>query len=203
VEAAAGLMRRRHPSGQEFFASALRDDYLENRLEATIVLGEIATPAAAAMLIAALGDTEQHPEIRAGAAWALGEVGRREALSPLIESFSELETTIKVEAARALARIARSHLGDVLQALPGSSPAQRPGVAWALGKAGGFTIGQVLPALVDDDARHWVAYLVGTQSQETMLPEIEVLATQDPEVYFAVTVLWKILASWVYGLEEH
>ncbi len=36
-----------------------------------------------------------------------------------------------------------------------------------------------------------------------MLSEIEQLAASDPEVYFAVTVLWKILASWVYELEEY
>jgi hypothetical protein len=36
-----------------------------------------------------------------------------------------------------------------------------------------------------------------------MLPDIEVLATSDPEVYFAVTVLWKIIASWIYDLEEY
>jgi hypothetical protein len=35
------------------------------------------------------------------------------------------------------------------------------------------------------------------------VPEVEDLARRDPEVYFAVTVLWKILASWVYGLEEY
>jgi hypothetical protein len=36
-----------------------------------------------------------------------------------------------------------------------------------------------------------------------MLPGIEALAERDPQVYFAVTVLWKIIASWVYDLEEY
>jgi site-specific DNA-methyltransferase (cytosine-N4-specific) len=60
--------------------------------------------------------------------------------------------------------------------------------------------------MVDEDARQWVAYILGMQppeARETLLPGIEALASQDPEVYFAVTVLWKIIASWVYGLEEH
>jgi len=203
LEAAAGLMRRGEPIGQRFLARTLYDDYLENRLEAAIVLGEVATREAALLLVATLRDSKQDPEIRAGAAWSLGELGAREALPALVQSFTTLDSVVKVEAARALAKIARKHLSDVIQVLPESSSEQRPGVAWALSKAGGFSIDQLLPAIVDEDARHWVAYVIGTQDRETMLPQIEALAKADPEVYFAVTILWKIIGSWVYGLEEY
>jgi hypothetical protein len=203
VDAAAGLMRRGEPTGQEFLASALQDEYLENRLEGAIVLGEVASPGAAQLLIATLGDQEQHPEIRAGAAWSLGELGAREALPPLVRSFSALDMPVKIEAARALAKLARGYLDEVIQALPGGTPEERPGIAWALGKADGFGVSQLLPTLVDEDARQWVAYVIGTQGREKMLPGIETLAKGDPEVYFAVTVLWKIIASWVYDLEEY
>jgi HEAT repeat protein len=150
-----------------------------------------------------LRDAEQHAEIRAGAAWSLGEIGSRQALPALVESFRTLETVIKVEAARALAKLARQHVDQVLNVLSASSVQERHGVAWALGRAGGFTVEDLLPALVDEDARQWVAYIIGTQGKEVMLPGIEELANRDPQVYFAVTVLWKILASWVYGLEEY
>lgn len=203
VDAAAGLMRRNETSGQDFLAATLRDDYLESRLEAAIVLGEIATPQAAEILISTLRDPEQHPEIRAGAAWSLGEVGARAALPALVESFTSLETVIKIEAARALAKVARKHLGDVITVFPTSNPDQRPGIAWALSKAGGFRVTDILPSLSDDDARQWVAYIIGTQPREVMLPDIEALVHRDPQVYFAVTVLWKIIASWVYALEEY
>ncbi|HRT57106.1 MAG TPA: hypothetical protein P5038_10805 [Candidatus Paceibacterota bacterium] len=56
--------------------------------------------------------------------------------------------------------------------------------------------------MVDDDARRWVAYILGTQDRNAFLAQIEELRRRDPEVYFAVTVLWKILASWVCDLEE-
>ncbi|MCL4552783.1 MAG: HEAT repeat domain-containing protein, partial [Candidatus Marsarchaeota archaeon] len=203
LDAAAGLMRRGHPAGRDFLAATLHDVYLQNRLETAIVLGEVATPEAGQLLMATLQDPEQHPEIRAGAAWSLGEVGAKEALPALIKSFAALETVIRIEAARGLAKLARRHLGDVLQAFSGSTFEQRPGIAWALSKAGGFTISQIVPALVDDDARHWAAYMIGTQNREALLLDIETLAAQDPQVYFAVTVLWKIIASWVYGLEEY
>ncbi len=203
VDAAGGLARRGHPAGLEFLRGMLSDEYLENRLEAVIVLGEVRGAEATRLLVEALRDPNQNPEIRAGAAWSLGETGDREGLAALVESFRAMDTVIKVEAARALAKLARQHLDPVLGAFTASTVAERPGVAWALSKAGGFSIEQLLPALVDDDARHWVSYVIGTQAQEAMLPGVEALARRDPNVYFAVTVLWKILASWVYGLEEY
>jgi HEAT repeat protein len=196
-------MRRGHAAGRKFLAATLQDEYLENRLEAAIVLGEVATPEAAQLLVATLGDQHQHPEIRAGAAWSLGELRYREALPSLIKSFSDLDMPVKIEAARALAKIARRYLDEVIQALPTGTPEERPGIAWALSKADGFRVSQLLPTLVDEDARQWVAYIIGTQDREKMVSEIETLAECDPQVYFAATVLWKIIASWVYDLEEY
>ncbi len=203
AEAAAGLMRRGHAAGQAFLERALGDEYLPHRLEAVTILGEVATGDAVALLLRTLSDGAQHPEIRAGAAWALGEIGTEAALPALVASFEDLAVVIRMEAARALAKIARLHLPLVLNCLPESKPEQRAGIAWALSKAGGFTIDQLLPSLTDEDARQWTAYIIGSQNAEAMVPEIEALATQDPEVYFAVTMLWKIMASWVYGLEEY
>lgn len=203
LEAAAGVMRRGDERAVTFFQELLMDDYLENRLEAVIVLGEVATSEGLRLLTGVLTDSEQHHEIRAGAAWALGEAGSKEALPSLVASFAALEPGIKIEGARALAKLARRHLGDVVRAFPPGTEWERPGIAWALAKAGGFSVSDVLPMLVDDDARRWVAYMVGTQEGGSMVPGIEDLARRDPEVYFAVTVLWKIISSWVYGLEEY
>jgi len=61
----------------------------------------------------------------------------------------------------------------------------------------------LLDILVDEDARHWVSYILGTQDQQRYIDEIEKLKVRDPEVYFAATVLWKIMTSWVYELEEY
>jgi HEAT repeat protein len=187
----------------ELFEQTLLDEYPQRRLDATIVLAEVPAPEAVQLLLTTLKDATQIPEVRAGAAWALGAVGGTEALGALIVSFRELDLRIRVEAARALANLARRHLRDVLTALPASAPQERAGIAWALSKAGGFMPADLLPTLVDDDARHWGAFVIGTQEQGRMMTAIEDLARRDREVYFAVTVLWKILSSWVYGLEEY
>ena len=55
---------------------------------------------------------------------------------------------------------------------------------------------------MDDDARQWIAYMVGSQDPAAMLPEIDALRARAAEVYFAVTVLWKILGSWIRDLDE-
>jgi len=72
-----------------------------------------------------------------------------------------------------------------------------------LSKSARFQLKDLLDLLVDEDARHWVAYILGTQNQKNYVHEIEQLKTYDPEVYFAVTVLWKIMTSWIYGVEEY
>ncbi len=203
LEAAANLARQGNEAGITFIKERLTDEYPQHRLEAVIVLSEIATDIANRLLIDTLLDTKQHPEIRAGAAWALGELRNKSAMGALIDSFVAVDEDIRVEAARALAKLASQFAPDVVRQLPQSSPAKRPGIAWALSKSGKFTLPEMLDALVDDDARHWVAYILGTQDQQRFIHEIELLKTKDPELYFAVNVLWKIVTSWIYRLEEY
>jgi len=203
LEAAASLARRDDKHGIAFIGRCLSDQYLQSRLEAVIVLGEVGTRVASRMLVDTLCDDNQHPEIRAGAAWALGELRDKSALDALIASFVTVEQGIRIEAARALAKLATEFTQEIMEEFPRSEPLKRPGIAWALSKADRFTVEQLLGTLVDDDARRWVAYIIGTQDQQNYISQIEALRLKDPEVYFAVTVLWQIMSSWVYGLEEH
>jgi hypothetical protein len=203
LEAAASLARRGDKRGIAFIDQCLSDQYLQNRLEAVIVLGEVGSRAASTMLVDTLRDDNQHPEIRAGAAWALGELRDKVALDALLASFVTVEEGIRIEAARALAKLATEFPREIVEELPRSEPLKRPGIAWALSKSARFTVEQLLRTLVDDDARRWVAYIIGTQNQQNYISQIEAIKLKDPEVYFAVTVLWQIMSSWVYDLEEY
>ncbi|MCL4466422.1 MAG: HEAT repeat domain-containing protein [Chloroflexi bacterium] len=203
LEAAANLARRNVSQGWSFIERCLQDEYLHNRLEAVITLAEIRADKSCSILTGVLVDRKQHPEIRAGSAWALGELRSESSLDALIECFAAVEEDIRIEAARALAKLGRRFTPEILQRFSHTSPQSRPGIAWALGKTGKFRVEDLLELLVDEDSRHWVAYVIGSQSERRYLSEIERLKDQDPELYFAVTLLWKITSSWVYELEEY
>ena len=181
----------------------MSDEYLQNRLETVIVLGEIHQKAACDILVKTLLDQEQHPEIRAGAAWSLGELRNKSGLDALIESFGEVDLNIRIEAARALAKLAKRFTPEIIEIFKKVPQEAFPGISWALSKAGSFSVPDMINLLSNDDARRWVAYMLGTQEQEKYIYEIEQLKAKDPEVYFAVTVLWNLMTSWVWGLEEY
>jgi HEAT repeat protein len=202
LEAAAGRARAGEVAGMAFIQQTLQGQYLEHRLEAVIILGEIPTDDSRNALTTVLLDQTQHPEIRAGAAWALGELHQASSVDALVQVFLELAEPLRVEAARALRKIAAAG-ANVAARLPAAHYDQRAGIAWAVSRSGRFKIEELLPLLVDDDARRWVAYILGTQDQQACVGQIEQLRRKDPEVYFAVTVLWEILASWVHDLQEY
>ena len=85
-----------------FIRDSLNSDYLEHRLEAVIILGEIKSTSSAELLYEVLSDSSQHEEIRSGSAWALGELQLGSSIPILIQAFNELEVGIRIEAARAL-----------------------------------------------------------------------------------------------------
>jgi len=203
LECAAGLMRRGDSTGMEFIKQTLQADYLEHRLEAVIILGEIPSDSSQSLLTGVLLNREQHPEIRAGAAWALGELKQPASVDALVQTFLDLAEPIRIEAARALRKIAASTEADVIARLQAAQDDQRAGIAWAVSRSGKVDVSKLVSVMKDDDARRWVAYILGTQDEKALVGKIEELRARDPEVYFAVTVLWKILASWIYDLEEY
>ncbi len=203
MEAASSLARWRDDRGLAFIQQCLAEPFAQQRLEAVIVLGEIATEEAEHLLIETLRKRGEHPEIRAGAAWALGELGHESALAALIESFAAVELDVRIEAARALAKLANEFSPVIIEKLRAARPDQRPGIAWALSKSARFDVSQLLAALVDDDARRWIAYVLGSQPPDAYIGRIEALRGQDPEVYFAVTVLWQVMNSWIFGMETY
>lgn len=203
LDAAASLARNGHQDGWAFIKNTIAENVTEARLEAVIILSEIKNEDSCDLLRKTLEDKEQHPDVRAGAAWALGELHCKDAIESLIASFVGVEENIRTEAARAMAQIARTYSKDVIGEFTKVSDENRPGVAWAISKANNINVEDFLTALTSLDTRQWVAYILGTQEQAKIIGDLEEIRKRDPEVYFATTVLWKIMSSWVYDLEEY
>lgn len=201
LEAASTLVKTGHMEYLSFFKGLLNDPYLENRLECVIVLGEIRALESCDLLVKTLLDKGQHPEIRAGAAWSLGELKNKKAMDALVKVFDEAQANVREEAARALMRFGNDYSKEMIGFIKSSSEDQRAGIAWALSKSSKFTVRDLMDVMTDDQARRWVSWIVGTQDEAKYISQIEELKKKDQEVYFAVTVLWKILSSWVADLD--
>lgn len=202
LEVAASLCRL-GADGYTFIRECLKDTYLQNILEAVIVLAEIKTDTANKILCNVLLDESFDPEIRAGAAWGLGEQQNKSALTSLIASFNSTDENVKIEAARALGKLTSNYSNEILSAFNIATPNEMPGVAWALTKSNSINIYHFLDNLNSLEARQWISYIIGMQGEEKYISEIERLKNKDPEVYFAVTLLWKITTSWINGLKEY
>jgi hypothetical protein len=203
LEAAASLVRLDEGNAFKALESFLGNEYLETQLETVIILGEIPHTDSTRLLINTLKDPERHSEIRAGAAWAIGELKSQQGRTALIECFRTVETEVRIEAARALVKLARDSKMPVLEGFSDCKPEERAGIAWALGKSGNVSVTDLIGRLADEDTRQWCAWVLGSQDSAKLTDGIEQLRSKDPEVYFAITVLWKIMSSWVYGLDEY
>jgi len=201
LESASSLLKMGNKESLPFFEKMLSDQYLENRLECVIVLGEIGQRESTDLVIKTLQDTKQHSEIRAGAAWSLGELKDKNALNALVAAFDAVDKDIRVEAARAMVKLNELFVQDTVKLITASDDSQLAGISWSLSKSGNFTVRDLLAVMSNDDARKWVAWIIGTQKEQKYISQIEELKQRDKEVYFAVTVLWKVMSSWVNGLE--
>ncbi|MCL2102361.1 MAG: HEAT repeat domain-containing protein, partial [Fibromonadales bacterium] len=203
LEAAASLSRFGNTEGYSFIQQCLADNYLQNVLEAVIVLAEICSVESCKMLCDVLLDERHDQEIRAGAAWGLGEQQNSMALLAITKSFNSVEENIRIEAARALAKFTNLYSNDILNIFCSANSNELPGIAWALSKSDSISIDQLISKLDGTEFRQWISYIIGMQGEERYVAEIEKLKEHDAEVYFAATLLWKIISSWVYGLKEY
>jgi hypothetical protein len=201
LESASSLLKMGNKNSVPFFEDMLNDAYLANRLECVIVLGEIEQKESSDLLIKTLLDTTQHPEIRAGAAWSLGELKDKKALNALVTAFDAVDKDVKIEAARAMVKLNEHFVNETLKFIPTSNDNQMAGIFWSLSKSSNFTIHDLLSVMNNNEIRKWIAWTIGTQKEHKYISQIEELKQEDSEVYFAVTVLWKVLSSWINGLE--
>jgi hypothetical protein len=201
LECACSLLKMNENESIRFFEQMLNSEYLEYQLECVIALSEVAKEEAADLLIKTLLDSQKNAEIRAGAAWSLGEMRSKNAITALVSAFDTVDKEVKIEAARAMVKLNDLFSEEIIKLLPEDSDSRKAGISWALSKSGNFSVHDLLEVMKDEDARKWIAWIIGTQKEQKFISQIEELKAKDHEVYFAVTVLWKVLSSWINGLE--
>lgn len=207
LEAAAALAVNDDTEAWNFISRKLRKSSeevpLETQLETIIVLSEIQNDKSESLIIGVLKDENCDNELRAGAAWALGQFATSRSASALAETFNTTPTEIRIEAARALLRIASSQEKFLVKMFQNCETAQRDGLAWVLAKVGKFNPSEILNLKDDENMRQWLSYIVGYGKDNFSESMIKELSIQDKEVYFAASVLWQIVSSWIYDLKEY
>ena len=206
LEAAAALAAYDDPNGWEFIEKKLRSPVmtvpLETQLETVIVASEIPKSRSEQLLIEVLRDSQRDEELRAGAAWALGQFASATSATALVDTFNSSPLEIKVEAARALLRIAEPQIPHLIDLLKNGDPAKRDGLSWVLARTGQFNPSDIVVG-ADDNLRKWVSYVVGYGKDNFVQGDVDVICKADPEVYFAASVLWQIVESWIHDLREY
>ena len=206
LESAAALAAYDDPQGWDFMENKLRSPAmtvpLETQLETLIVASEIPKERSERLLVEVLQNSERDDELRAGAAWSLGQFASATSAKALVDTFNSSTLEIKIEAARALLRIAEPQVSHLVDLLKTSDPAKRDGISWALARTGKFNPADMV-AGTDDNLRRWISYIVGHGKDKFVQADVEAICRADPEVYFAASVLWQIVASWVNDLKEY
>lgn len=206
LEAAAALAVYSDPEAWEFIESNLRNSVmavpLETQLETVIVASEIPGERSERLLIEVLRNSDRDAEVRAGAAWALGQFASKASATALADTFNSSALEIRVEAARALLRIAEPQVPHLVDLLKNGDPSKRDGISWALARTGKFNPLDVV-AGADDNLRRWISYILGYGRDNFVQTDVEAICRVDPEIYFAASVLWQIVASWIDDLKEY
>lgn len=206
LEAAAALAANDDPNAWGFIENKLRSPIitvpLETQLETVIVASEIPKSRSEQLLIEVLRDSQRDDELRAGAAWALGQFASATSATALVDTFNSSPLEIKVEAARALLRIAEPQISHLIDLLRNGDPAKRDGLSWVLARTGKFNPSDMVVG-ADENLRKWMSYIVGYGKAKFVKGDVEAICKADPEVYFAASVLWQIVASWVNDLREY
>jgi DNA-binding CsgD family transcriptional regulator len=138
----------------------------------------------------------------AGAAWALGQFASTTSATVLVDTFNSSPLEIKVEAARALLRIAEPQIPHLIDLLKNGDHSKRDGLSWVLARTGQFNPSDLVVG-ADDNLRKWMSYVVGYGKDKFVQGDVESICKADPQVYFAASVLWQLVASWVNDLREY
>jgi len=103
---------------------------------------------------------------------------------------------------RSTLRIAEPQIPHLIDLLKNGDPTKRDGISWVLARTGKFNpLNMVVGA--DENLRRWMSYIIGYGKENFFQGDVDDIFRADPEVYFAASVLWQIVASWINNLREY
>lgn len=197
--AALSLGKIGHPAGTQGLIQALSDsDPLVRKYSAWALgqIGEEVSTEAAIALVSALGDEDV--EVKHSAASALGNVGLRPPLIPLlIEGLKVGEVHSRQAVVEALMQLeGRSASSVLLDTLNDPDPRVRQGAIAALGELGDPTVRPAFRKLLLRDpnvgVRTEAAYRLGKLGDETDIPFLQKAANRDPTPIVHLWATWAI-----------
>jgi hypothetical protein len=104
-------------STRTLFTPFLNDQDPQNRLEATIALGETATHESIEVLGEILNDSCQPEFMRSASAWALGKIGTERAQHLLVHAFADVNKSLREEALENIIGIGVASLDVLVEGL--------------------------------------------------------------------------------------
>jgi HEAT repeat protein len=187
-------------SAHSLFGPYLSNGSEQTQLEATIALGQSATPEATEMLCGLLADTQRPFFLRSAAAWALSQTGSDSASPWLVSAFADVDFALRQEALDGLVRIGGPALPTLLEGLRHSDSAIAAGCAEAIRRsncATGTLFNSLLTELRSENPSRWAVWLAGHLPREQFAAAIAELQYQKPELHYAITLLWSFVESWI------
>ncbi len=172
----------------------------QTQLEAVITLGETNTVEAGHLLSGILDDPVMPYFLRSAAAWGLSRMAGSEPIRRLIHAFNDVDLDIRQEALDGVVHIGGAATPLLLESLrQPHNEAIAAGCAEALRQHG---LEYELPLdevaqLLGPGASHWSVWLAGNLPKEHIAAAVLPLQETNPQLHYAITVLWSFMESWI------
>jgi hypothetical protein len=198
IEAAVYLSRVKDEPVREQFNEFLSDSDPQTRLESIVGLSEVGTDDAVSLLAEILNDSSNEFFLRSASAWALGQIGTDNAAETLVDAFEDI--SIREEALDALDTIGGEAEAELIEGVKRANDPVAAGSAEILRRQN-VTEEQVvnlLEAVRENPEEHrWSLWTVAHLPRDRTEAEIAELQEEEPELHYAVSVIWSFLDSWI------
>ena len=184
----------------EIFSGYLDNPDPQTQLESVIAIGEVGAPEAVEMLSGILDDSTLPYFLRSAAAWSLGRIGTEGAISRLVKAFADIDIGIREEALEGITSIGGVAVPILLSGLRGTAMDVAAGCAEALRQQASLPVEVVLElsqGLQGSNASDWAVWLLGQLPRERVAPAIVGLQGSAPRLYYAISLLWSFMESWI------